>query len=106
MTRPSGCGRGAPAPAPAPSAGTRAPGELVRSVCQSGDGRQAVSGSEDRALRVWEVASGLCLRTLQGHTAIVNSVSLSGDGRLALSGSTDKALRLWEVATGRCLRTF
>jgi WD40 repeat protein len=78
----------------------------VWSVCLSGDGRYALSGSEDRSLRLWEVTTGRCLRTFEGHTDPVKSVCLSGDGRYALSGSWDKSLRLWEVASGRCLRTF
>jgi WD40 repeat protein len=80
--------------------------DWVQSVSLSADGRLALSGSRDRILRLWEVASGRCLRTFTGHTNIVTSVSLSADGRLALSGSQDRTLRLWEVASGRCLRTF
>ena len=65
-----------------------------------------LSGSEDKTLRLWEVESGKCLRTFEGHTGNVNSVCLSADGRYALSGSEDKTLRLWEVESGKCLRTF
>ena len=32
----------------------------------SGDGRLAVSASSDETLKVWEVAGGQCLRTLEG----------------------------------------
>jgi hypothetical protein len=78
----------------------------VNSVSLSGDGRFALSGSRDNTLKLWEVATGKCLRTFEGHTSSVNSVSLSGDGRFALSGSRDNTLKLWEVATGQCLRTF
>jgi len=62
--------------------------------------------SEDKTLRLWEVASGKCLRTFKGHTYSVTSVSWSPDGRFALSGSWDKTLRLWEVSSGKCLRTL
>ena len=60
-------------------------------------------------LRLWEVETGLCLRTFEGHTDIIYSVCLSGDGRYALSGSSDKVHALfafWDVESGRCLRTF
>jgi predicted Zn finger-like uncharacterized protein len=78
----------------------------VSSVSFSPDGRQALSGSWDNTLRLWEVATGRCLRTFEGHAKWVYSVSFSPDGLLALSGSWDQTLRLWEVATGSCLRTF
>jgi hypothetical protein len=70
------------------------------------DARFALSGSVDTTLKLWEVSSGRCLRTFEGHTDDVNSVCLSSDGRVALSGSRDKTLKLWEVSSGRCLRTF
>jgi WD40 repeat protein len=72
----------------------------------SPDGRFALSGSFDHTLKLWEVESGHCLRTFEGHTDWVESVCLSADGHYALSGSKDKTLKLWEVASGRCLRTF
>jgi len=78
----------------------------VTSVLWGPDGRCALSGSEDKTLRLWEMSSGKCLRTFEGHTDRVNSVSWSPDGRCALSGSEGMTLRLWEVSSGKCLRTF
>src|SRR5260370_293126 len=78
----------------------------VMSVQLSADGRLALSGSADTTLRLWEVASGRCLRTFQGHIGSATSVSLSADGRLALSGDWSGNLWLWEVTSGRCLRTI
>jgi WD40 repeat protein len=72
----------------------------------SGDEKYALSGSRDTTLKLWEVASGRCLRTFEGHTDEVKSVCLSVDGRFALSGSWDKTLKLWETANGKCLRTY
>jgi hypothetical protein len=65
-----------------------------------------VSGSLDKTLKLWDVATGECLRTFAGHNEGVKSVCLSPDGRSALSGSYDKTLKLWDVATGQCLRTL
>ena len=88
--------------------------DAVLSVCLSTDGRHAVSGSKDGALRLWEVATGTCLLTFTWREDIVNSVCLSSDGHYALSGggshfSADTArttLRLWAVGTGECARAF
>ena len=32
------------------------------------DGRRVVSGSSDNTLKVWDVATGKCVATLQGHS--------------------------------------
>ncbi|MDT3442993.1 protein kinase domain-containing protein [Pseudofrankia sp. BMG5.37] len=78
----------------------------VLAVAVSPDGRLAVSGSQDRSVRVWELATGRCLHTLAGHTNAVTAVAVSPDGRLALSGGDDAAVRVWELATGRLVRTL
>jgi WD40 repeat protein len=76
----------------------------VYSVCLSSDNRWALSGSGDR-LRLWDVATGRCLRVFEGHTkGVVESVCLSSDNRWALSAG--ETMRLWDLSTGRCLRTF
>jgi hypothetical protein len=68
---------------------------VVNSVCLSGDGSIALSGSDDRTVQLWDVATGRLLRTFEGHADSVNSVILSGDGSIALSGSGDNTLKLW-----------
>ena len=78
----------------------------VNGVALSGDGRLAVSASDDETLKVWEVESGRELRTLQGHAGPVDGVALSGDGRLAVSASDDGTLKVWDVESGRELRTL
>ena len=70
------------------------------------DGRLAVSASGDNTLKVWDVASGQELRTLDGHTWRVTAVALTPDGRLAVSASGDKTLKVWDVASGQELRTL
>ena len=56
--------------------------DAVNGVAVSADGRRAVSASDDKTLKVWDVESGRELRTLQGHSDCVNGVAVSG-GRAA-----------------------
>jgi WD40 repeat protein len=78
----------------------------VESVCFSPDSRLFLSGSDDRNIKLWNITTGECIRTLEGHTDQVNSVCFSPDGRLILSGSNDQKVKLWDVATGKCIRTL
>ena len=71
-----------------------------------GDGRRAVSGSWDKTLRLWDLATGAALRTLEGHSDNVDTVAISAAGSRALSGSWDNTLRLWDLATGGTLQTL
>ena len=79
----------------------------VRSVAFAPDGRSALSGSDDKTLRFWDlVADDSPVRTFTGHASYVYSVAFAPDGRTALSGSADKTLRLWDLANGSTIRTF
>ncbi len=78
----------------------------VRSVAYSPDGHTLATGSNDRAARLWDVATGREMSTLRGHEANVSSVAFSPDGRTVATGSQDKTARLWDVATGRELVVF
>jgi WD40 repeat protein/serine/threonine protein kinase len=78
----------------------------VTSVCLTDDGRHALSSGRDRTVKLWEVTTGACLRTLVDHTESVRSVCLSADGRLALSSGWTGTLALWDVTSGDRLRIF
>ena len=43
--------------------------------------------------RIWDLESGACRSTLQGHTNWVYSVAISTDGKTVVSGSHDYTVR-------------
>ncbi len=55
------------------------------------------AGSEDRTIRVWDLATGQSIATLEGHSARVWSVAFSPDGTRLASGSSDQTIRLWHT---------
>jgi WD40 repeat protein len=75
-------------------------------VALTPDGRRAMSGSRQKTLRVWDLETGRCLRTLKGHKDWVWSVAFTPDGRRTVSRTGDKALRVWDLETGQCLRSL
>ena len=59
------------------------------------------TGSFDGTIKIWDIDSGTCRRTLKGHEYIVSSVILTGD-RLA-SVAHDGTIRVWDIHSGACL---
>ena len=89
--------------------------DFVFSVAFSRDGRAALSGSIDKTLMLWDLATGGVIRTFTEHTDKVSSVAFLLAWRLerleripphALSASYDNTLKLWDWETGEALRTF
>ena len=64
------------------------------------------TGSRDHTVRLWDAATGQCVKTLGGHSSWVQVVAFSADGRYLASGANDNTIRLWEVATGQCVQVF
>ena len=56
------------------------------------------SGSADRTVRVWDLASGQERNQLP-HLSSVHSVGFSSDGKLLVSGSVDGIVKLWELGS-------
>jgi WD40 repeat protein len=70
-------------------------------------GNTIVSGSRDKTLKIWDVASGTCQATLEGHSSCVNCVQFNpADAGQLVTGSWDKTLKVWSVADGQLQQTF
>jgi WD40 repeat protein len=63
------------------------------------DGRTLATGSFDKTLRLWDLATGAA-RELRGHEMIVVQAAFSPDGRVLASTGLDHTIRLWDVASG------
>jgi len=66
----------------------------VRSLAFSRDGKLLASGSEDKSVRIWNIASEKQERVFTDHTGAVWSVACSPDGRWLASASEDMTIRI------------
>lgn len=64
------------------------------------------TGSDDTTIKLWELSTGECWKTLWGHDSWVHSVSLSPDGQTLASGSRDRTVKIWNWRSGECLHTL
>nr|VFJ73160.1 MAG: WD40 repeat [Candidatus Kentron sp. FW] len=74
---------------------------MIRDVIFTPDGRQLISVSEDKTIRIWDTGSGELVRTLRGQTGAGHegklfAGALSPDGRwLAMGGKTGNPNDRW-----------
>src|SRR5262245_13145665 len=70
-------------------------------VAYSPDGRTLASGSWDKTIKLWEMATGKERAMLKGK-AFFFTVAYSPDGRTLATGSwSERTIKLWDVATGK-----
>jgi serine/threonine protein kinase len=79
-------------------------GEVV-GLAVAPNGKQALSGSRDRTVRLWDIASGAEVRRFTAPEAI-ESVALSPDGSQALFGTETGVVFYWDVANWKEVRRF
>jgi WD40 repeat protein len=75
-------------------------------MVQSADGRWLATGGSDRRLRLWDLQSGQCGLTIEGHAAFIIDAAFHPDGQRLLSASADATIRVWDLGSGECLRTL
>jgi uncharacterized protein with WD repeat len=72
----------------------------------SKDGRYMISSSFDKSIKIWNVADGKLMKTLDGHTEAVVSLAFNDDGSLLATGSDDQKINLWSFPEGKLIRTM
>lgn len=72
----------------------------VSALCMTPDGALALSASWDGTARLWDLASGKCVRTLVGHDGRIMSAAMTANGSYALTGGWDHTARYWNLETG------
>ena len=85
------------------------PGPLLRSlpahdrnlagIALTRIGDRAITASSDHTIRIWDVASGGMLQSLE-HERALSAIAVSPRQGHLISAGRDRTLRLWEIETG------
>ncbi len=79
----------------------------VAAVAFSPSSRRMATASGDRAIRLWDVATGRLLHTLLGHKGHISSMTFSFDGQYLASGDReDGVVHLWNARSGQLRHTL
>ncbi len=78
----------------------------VRSAAFSPNSNRALTIGEDKTIRIWDIASGRCLKNLRTFTFSPVAGAFSQDGLVAATsyGDAFKTVDVWEMEQGRLLR--
>ena len=76
----------------------------MNSVAFSPDGKTLASGSFE--VKLWDVASGRELRSLDTHSDASFSVAFSPDGKTLASAGWNFTIKLWDTVSGKELRSL
>ncbi|MBW4695482.1 MAG: hypothetical protein KME27_27350 [Lyngbya sp. HA4199-MV5] len=85
--------------------------DWVWSIAFSPDGSTLASSSSDRTIKLWDMQTQQCYKTLAGHAEAVRSIAFAVTptnglhGACLVSGSDDHTVRLWND-NGDCLRVL
>ncbi|MFD5417471.1 trypsin-like peptidase domain-containing protein [Streptomyces sp. NPDC127069] len=74
--------------------------DSVRAEAFSPDGGTLATVSDDRTLRLWNVAQGTEKAVRTGHTGEVYAVAFASDGRTVATAGADRTVRLWNAEHG------
>jgi WD40 repeat protein len=70
----------------------------------SPDGTRLASAGMDSNIRIWEPATGSCLRLLQQPPGYICSVAWSPDGKRLASAARGVGLQIWDAVSGEVLQ--
>lgn len=68
------------------------------------NGMILISGCCDDTIKIWDIKSGKCLKTIECKSVV--SLAITPNGETLISGSSDCTIKIWDITSGECLKTL
>nr|XP_017178935.2 protein pleiotropic regulatory locus 1-like isoform X2 [Malus domestica] len=78
----------------------------VRSVAFDPSNRWFCTGSADRTIKIWDVASGTLQLSLTGHIGQIRSLAVSTRQPYLFSAGDDKQVKCWDLEQNKVIRSY
>ena len=73
-------------------------------TCLQFDRKHLITSSYDATIKIWNIESGQCIRTLTGHTRGIRSLVF--DNQKLISAGLDSTIKVWNYHNGQCISTY
>jgi tricorn protease-like protein len=80
--------------------------DCIFAVAFTPDSKLLAAAGADRAIRIWEPATGKLVATVEDHADWIFDVAFSPDGKQLVSASRDKTCKVFDVEKKEALVTF
>ena len=75
--------------------------QKITGIVFSPDNLLAVSGSYDKTICLWNLATGDCVKEYNNHSCEIFSIALSPDGRYLVSSGLEPRVHMWDIVLGK-----
>lgn len=65
----------------------------MRGAAFYGNGTLLLTVADDKSMKVWNLSSGRCVKSIEAHSHFVSCIAVSGG--LVGTGSVDEEVKIW-----------